>query len=392
MINDFPINSTKKNKETNNTEIFSRALFINIPSNTSNPDSNSYSPDSDISLSDQNDKIKNLLPLDLITSLNINEDDYTDDNKNDNNNDFLRNTICQFPKTKKDSIKEDEFITNDNTITNYDSRFSLSRNSNKTENNIQGYQNINQMMFDSPINQYMKRNNSSMISMPNDGIMPSTYYSPSSNIIVKNINNNLITYKLNNQDITGNVNLYFKNNQIINKNENNNNNRKLSFTQDSEYFSSLYDNSNLCPPSFLHYSAGFDKNSTDMNINNNINEISSKIKKNKKKKKHKEEDDEYITEMFGRRGWICEDCNNFNYETRNKCNRCKVPKKPLKIKTFIDNNGEKKLIDNAININHKDDWSCPNCNNINYAFRLVCNRCQMSKEDLIQAGLFEKID
>ena len=38
--------------------------------------------------------------------------------------------------------------------------------------------------------------------------------------------------------------------------------------------------------------------------------------------------DDYTIEMFGRRGWICELCNNFNYETRKKCNRCHINKKP----------------------------------------------------------------
>ena len=82
----------------------------------------------------------------------------------------------------------------------------------------------------------------------------------------------------------------------------------------------------------------------------------------------------------------------FLYERYNYFNGSKASGLAFVPCELIDNNGEKKLIDNAININHKDDWSCPNCNNINYAFRLVCNRCQMSKEDLIQAGLFEKID
>ena len=42
------------------------------------------------------------------------------------------------------------------------------------------------------------------------------------------------------------------------------------------------------------------------------------------------EDDDYLIEMFGKRGWICLLCNNFNYETRIKCNRCGELKKPKK--------------------------------------------------------------
>ena len=39
-------------------------------------------------------------------------------------------------------------------------------------------------------------------------------------------------------------------------------------------------------------------------------------------------EDEYIFEKFGKRGWQCEKCNNFNFESRTKCNRCGIPKMP----------------------------------------------------------------
>ena len=61
----------------------------------------------------------------------------------------------------------------------------------------------------------------------------------------------------------------------------------------------------------------------------NENTTKKKVKKTKRKKK-KKIDDDYTVEMFGRRGWICQGCNNFNYESRKNCNRCKIPKKPLK--------------------------------------------------------------
>ena len=38
--------------------------------------------------------------------------------------------------------------------------------------------------------------------------------------------------------------------------------------------------------------------------------------KNQQNKKEVKEDD-YVIEMFGRVGWICDQCNNFNYDTRN---------------------------------------------------------------------------
>ena len=80
---------------------------------------------------------------------------------------------------------------------------------------------------------------------------------------------------------------------------------------------------------------------------------------------------DYMVEMFGRRGWICKLCNNFNYETRIKCNRCGILKKPKKLveikhRTEMEHNKE-------------GDWRCINCKNINYSFRSLCNRCKLPK-------------
>ena len=105
------------------------------------------------------------------------------------------------------------------------------------------------------------------------------------------------------------------------------------------------------------------------------NTVNNKKKKSKRMKK--KEKDEYTIEMFGRRGWICEQCNNFNYDSRHKCNRCGIQKK-AKIVNGLNINQN---VDNEQTNIHKGDWCCQNCSNLNYAFRLVCNRCQMPKGD-----------
>ena len=92
--------------------------------------------------------------------------------------------------------------------------------------------------------------------------------------------------------------------------------------------------------------------------------------------------EEYLLEMFGRIGWICNQCNNFNYETRNKCNRCGVIKSPKKLseikkKKERDTSKEKKK-----NKEHKGDWICPQCSNLNFGFRKVCNRCQIPRDEV----------
>ena len=95
-------------------------------------------------------------------------------------------------------------------------------------------------------------------------------------------------------------------------------------------------------------------------------------KKNNKPKK-KKEFDEYIIQMFRRRGWICDLCNNFNCEIRKKCNRCHMLKKPRKIDEFYQ-------IKLCNSFGFKNYWNCKYCGNYNYLFRLVCNRCKAKKK------------
>ena len=96
----------------------------------------------------------------------------------------------------------------------------------------------------------------------------------------------------------------------------------------------------------------------------------------------KNEDDEYLIEMFGKRGWICILCNNFNYETRIKCNRCGELKRPKKI-TNLKLKMKKEQTDENQNDNQNKDWVCSFCKNFNYSFRSICNRCKIPKNPLI---------
>ena len=98
-------------------------------------------------------------------------------------------------------------------------------------------------------------------------------------------------------------------------------------------------------------------------------------------------------EMFGKKGWICNFCNNFNYENRSKCNRCKIAKNNQKNKNLQKINFDKKNIQISNQTNQNDlllkpkfservgDWFCFKCKNLNFSFRTFCNRCQLSKED-----------
>ena len=80
-----------------------------------------------------------------------------------------------------------------------------------------------------------------------------------------------------------------------------------------------------------------------MNINNTFNNINNN--NNNDNSNSQSEDDsnveenlknlnpeDYLYERFGKRGWQCEKCNNFNFEIRTKCNRCGSAMKPKIIK------------------------------------------------------------
>ena len=89
--------------------------------------------------------------------------------------------------------------------------------------------------------------------------------------------------------------------------------------------------------------------------------------------------DDYLIKMFGKLGWICRHCNNFNFETRNKCNRCQAVKNPiLKVEMTKKKENKKKL--KKKKKERKTDWLCLNCYNINYGFRNLCNRCSIERQ------------
>lgn len=104
-------------------------------------------------------------------------------------------------------------------------------------------------------------------------------------------------------------------------------------------------------------------------VNNNMNYFNFNTGQQKRKII-----DEYTLEMFGRIGWICKQCNNFNYETRQKCNRCHIKKIPKRIIKEESSPGD-------IKDSQKFDWICSNCKNFNYSFRMICNKCHMKKSN-----------
>jgi len=83
--------------------------------------------------------------------------------------------------------------------------------------------------------------------------------------------------------------------------------------------------------------------------------------------------------------WSCPSCQNVNYAARTACNRCSAPKprnvmRPGVTPPRTGGGGPVAGVDG--------NWACPACQNVNFAMREVCNRCQMPKpvEDLSGRG------
>ena len=89
----------------------------------------------------------------------------------------------------------------------------------------------------------------------------------------------------------------------------------------------------------------------------------------------------YAITMFGKIGWICRLCNNFNFESRCICNRCKAIKTPKTKEEIIKERKSGKILNKRIK-NKKKDWLCLNCQNINFSFRKKCNRCHIQRKKL----------
>jgi hypothetical protein len=75
--------------------------------------------------------------------------------------------------------------------------------------------------------------------------------------------------------------------------------------------------------------------------------------------------------------WQCGECENVNFARRTKCNRCQTPK----IKAMGDKFGMvgKEFAERSGGLFSENDWKCFLCGNINWAKRVRCNECQAPK-------------
>ena len=228
-------------------------------------------------------------------------------------------------------------------------------------------------VYSSPILSYFKTSNQYLIRK----------YSEDHNIIDMEKSSNFIRkdfYYLNEQN---NSNSSKETNSNENSIDNNQINTNINLINDMQIQNNLSNNNFQNKINKGNNKNKGKSNNTMMMINNNFPIFSQNNNSNKN------------LEMFGKKGWICNYCNNFNYENRSKCNRCKIGKNNQKNKNQqkINVNFEKKntQISNQNNQNNLllkqkfservGDWFCFKCKNLNFSFRTICNRCQLSKED-----------
>ena len=195
-------------------------------------------------------------------------------------------------------------------------------------------------------------------------------YYPFSTNVVSNLTSD------NNSQSNPNTNIILNRNSKINSNYMNHSliNKNVNFNVEN-----CINNNDIC----VNYSKEKIKNQVNNSIKNKNpakekSNKQTKIKKPKKKRK-KKIDDDYTIEILGRRGWICEKCQNFNYQSRKTCNRCKKIKTAIN-KSILSNEEGSKILYNLINGNNKKEWNCSLCGNVNYSFRIICNRCQNPKD------------
>ena len=195
------------------------------------------------------------------------------------------------------------------------------------------------------------------------------------------------------------------NNNNINTNKNNNVNIKLKEGNEKSVINGYFENFNFKSDNIIndlnyHFSPSYynykkqDKGKSCEHPNDSLSkdkesdstsaisekkdeEHDSDKSEKENRNKHNLEKVEYLVEMFGRKGWVCKLCNNFNYETRIKCNRCGITKRPPKLVDLHSNYVHKEYNEQR-NIK-KEDWICINCGNLNYSFRNFCNRCKIPK-------------
>lgn len=72
--------------------------------------------------------------------------------------------------------------------------------------------------------------------------------------------------------------------------------------------------------------------------------------------------------------WICPNCDNHNFASRDSCNKCHAPKKVIQARRVPAT--VQRVVAPNTNVNKRDgDWFCPSCGDLNFARNLECRKC-----------------
>lgn len=75
--------------------------------------------------------------------------------------------------------------------------------------------------------------------------------------------------------------------------------------------------------------------------------------------------------------WQCPDCQNINFAVRSACNRCQAPRQVQAMPSYQPPQKGQGKGGPVAGVD--GNWACPKCNNVNFAMREACNRCQEEK-------------
>ena len=302
----------------------------------------------------------------------IEKDEYNNDQMDDNININQLTKVNQYFNKYRKNIKRNENFGGENKNEGEEMPLSLRSSSNSAcisshSNNSNGNLSVNMNMRSSKIFNKVKKDTNEL-----------SDNNSSKNLVNFGENNNISSISNNSK----NENDTYENNNSQNNDNNINNEIKYDIKENN----SIKDKNN--EQNFINNNA---LNVEIKNINNVEEEDKIKLEmqimqfenENEKanEKENEMEKEKYVFEKFGKMGWECEKCSNFNFESRTICNRCEAPKQPKSLEQIKIEN-EQKSVERKKKplIERKGDWQCPICHNLNFAFRQSCNRCKLSKE------------
>ncbi len=229
---------------------------------------------------------------------------------------------------------------------------------------------------------YLSKTQKKIIDIKNSQnyIKKENYFNKSSKIIKHLNKNDILNKEFNNNNLNYNLN-YKNNNFFLNNDKDNINNieqknrRLLSFNSNQINFDLNYNNiPQQNTNNFFFFNNNYQQQFYNLNYLN-LNSFRNNTVNNNRKLSHNIEDG-IIDNYFNNLLQINYNPMLFSYNDGQEDNlQFKINKNSSnKSIPNLKNQKDKKPFDKR-----KGDWLCPDCHNLNFAFRVICNRCQQPK-------------